>query len=106
MYKYEKEKDRYIYDEEQSSFDVDVMNSYAKIINIRNKNDIYEVTLVRLWENNDKVFTSYKDALNDINSITYSKDDIDNHLNEMTKYIYTFEKIDNNYLLVSYKYKK
>ena len=48
----------------------------------------------------------YKDALNDINSITYSKDDIDNHLNEMTKYIYTFEKIDNNYLLVSYKYKK
>ena len=106
VYKYEKEKDRYIYDEEQSSFDVDVMNSYAKIINIRNKNDIYEVTLVRLWENNDKVFTSYKDALNDINSITYSKDDIDNHLNEMTKYIYTFEKIDNNYLLVSYKYKK
>lgn len=106
VYKYEKEKDRYIYDEEQSSFDVDVMNSYAKIINIRNKNNIYEVTLVRLWENNDKVFTSYKDALNDINSITYSKDDIDNHLNEMTKYIYTFEKIDNNYLLVSYKYKK
>ena len=106
VYKYEKEKDRYIYDEEQSSFDVDVMNSYAKIINIRNKNNIYEVTLVRLWENNDKVFTSYKDALNDINSITYSKDDIDNHLNEMTKYIYTFEKIDNNYLLVSYMYKK
>ena len=106
VYKYEKEKDRYIYDEEQSSFDVDVMNSYAKIINIRNKNNIYEVTLVRLWENNDKVFTSYKDVLNDINSITYSKDDIDNHLNEMTKYIYTFEKIDNNYLLVSYKYKK
>lgn len=106
VYKYEKEKDRYIYDEEQSSFDVDVINSYAKIINIRNKNNIYEVTLVRLWENNDKVFTSYKDALNDINSITYSKDDIDNHLNEMTKYIYTFEKIDNNYLLVSYKYKK
>lgn len=106
VYKYEKEKDRYIYDEEQSSFDVDVINSYAKIINIRNKNNIYEVTLVRLWENNDKVFTSYKDALNDINFITYSKDDIDNHLNEMTKYIYTFEKIDNNYLLVSYKYKK
>lgn len=106
VYKYEKEKDRYIYDEEQSSFDVDVMNSYAKIINIRNKNNIYEVTLVRLWENDDKVFTSYKDALNDINFITYSKDDIDNHLNEMTKYIYTFEKIDNNYLLVSYKYKK
>lgn len=106
VYKYEKEKDRYIYDEEQSSFDVDVINSYAKIINIRNKNNIYEVTLVRLWENDDKVFTSYKDALNDINFITYSKDDIDNHLNEMTKYIYTFEKIDNNYLLVSYKYKK
>lgn len=106
VYKYEKEKDIYIYDEEQSSFEVDVINSYAKIINIRNKNNIYEVTLVRLWENNDKVFTSYKDALNDINSITYSKDDIDNHLNEMTKYIYTFEKIDNNYLLVSYKYKK
>ena len=28
VYKYEKEKDRYIYDEEQSSFDVDVMNRH------------------------------------------------------------------------------
>ena len=126
LYSYNKLTSKYEYNEKHKSHEYanTISNIYNKVIEVKKRNNTYVITNIKLWGNkiDDSyiIYGSYKDALNNTNELfkvkssenikEYSKNELENNLElykeKMTKYTYTFEKENDKYLLVSYKYKR
>ena len=126
LYSYNKLTSKYEYNEKHKSHEYanTISNIYNKVIEVKKRNNTYVITNIKLWGNkiDDSyiIYGSYKDAINNTNELfkvkssenikEYSKNELENNLElykeKMTKYTYTFEKENDKYLLVSYKYKR
>lgn len=135
LFKYDINSNKYIYNEDHLGHGFTyVENYYSKVIDVKNNDNSYIVTEVKLWnkvsEAGDedfitKAYDSYSDAIDESNplfeieidnpditktSYYYTEqklyNNLDSYVNKMNKYVYTFEKINNKYLLVSFEYKK
>ena len=121
LYKYDSTLNKYIYNEEHLAHDnTNIMSNYSKILKVEKKNQIYQVTMTYIWlSNNEDKVTAYKnkEILFEID-ITDSKKDINNYItneieknyeqykDKLHKYVYYFEKANDNYLLINFDYKK
>lgn len=134
LYLYDKELDSYIYNENHLGHGLlNIMPYYTKVLNVKKKNDLYVITVNYIWNNNTDYFgytntgySSYQDALNMNNSLfeievsddlsldvsinSFAVEEIEKNFDlykeKLHKYIYTFKKENDNYLLVSFKYEK
>ncbi len=134
LYIYDKKSDKYIYNENHLGHGLSVIDNYfSKIISIKNNGNIYEVTEVKLWykmlDEGPSTFTNaydtYKNAIYDtkplfvlksVGEIDYNSnpyyyyiekeinENFDKYENNMARYIYTFEKVNDKYLLINFKF--
>lgn len=133
IYLFDVTQNKYVYNEKHLGHGLSFIdNYYTKITDIKKRNETYVVTMVNLWHYSSDVndiittaYSSYSDALNNKNELfkidlNNANDQIDmgiydkvinefennfsKYENKMHKYIYTFEKQNNKYLLVSMKY--
>ena len=106
-----------------------VTNYYNKVISVMKYNEYYKVTIVGLWELNydsgpsstNFAYDTYNNALNQTNPLfeieakdydTDYKSDLkaelidnfNNYKDKMATYTYTFKKVDDQYLLVSFEF--
>lgn len=128
IWKYDAESSKYLYQVNHGKgypygmpiyTNVTLLNENGKQVTISLKYAFYTA-----YDDNqiDKIYPSYQDAANNRNSIItisdtnissnydlaekYVKDNINQYINKLSTYTYTFEKVDNNYVLVDYKYTK
>ena len=124
LYKFDMSTNKYYYNVEHNCENHNEINAiYKNVVSAKKKNDTYIITVNFMWNNSiqpDTIYKSYKDALNqkDVLLVIPSEDgnpsneDINNFINsnyddikdKLHKYTYVFEKVDDNYLLVSFKY--
>lgn len=133
IYVYDTDTNKYIYNSNHDGHGVsDVASYFSKIIKIENNGNFYRVTEVKLWEldldsgpaSMTLAYDTAMDADDEDNSLFevvipenldisddynyYLKkeinDNFDNYKDKMARYIYTFEKVDNKYLLVSFEF--
>lgn len=129
LFIYNNEEDKYIYNEKHLGHGTSPKedNYYSKIIDVKSNEKKYIVTMVNLWympstyydEYVEYAYGSYSDALNNtnplfqlnegngtyMNTIKELEDNYDKYKDHMKKYIYTLEKEEDNYLLISFQYK-
>jgi len=132
IFLYDISQNKYVYNDKHlghGAFVVD--NYYSKIIDVKKKNNKYVVTMIKLWVGYDSLFepirvgySNYMDALynenplfeiefeyeNDKSEIYYAvnelEDNLEKYQSQMSKYIYTFEKEENSYKLVTFKFEE
>lgn len=127
LYKYDIESNKYIYNISHKVHDsVNIYPYYSKVLDVKKKNDIYVITFTYVWDKFDGTkdfanngYASYKDANNSENRLFSLENDstldlatqmieqnYDALKSNLHKYTYVFEKVDNNYLITSFKFTK
>lgn len=130
LFIYDSENNKYIYNENHLGHGTSYAdNYYSKIIEIKNNENTYIVTEVKLWNVMDIdstllfAFDTYKNSrelvypLFSIDNNNYEKiedqysllineleENFDDYKDNMARYTYTFEKTDDKYLLVSFEF--
>jgi len=133
LYLYNEEDNKYVYNEEHLGHGYStVLPYYTKVIDAKKKNETYIVTVSYVWNNYSDVYgytntgyASFTDASSMNNSLfeievpdelpneevdSYAIKEIETNYelykDKLHKYTYTFEKVDNKYLLVNFDYEK
>lgn len=124
VYIYDISNNKYIYNAEHNCEKHNYVSPiYTKFIKAKKKNDMYVVTVSFIWNNSeylDTMYSNYNDALNQNNPLfvipsedgNITEETINNFINsnydnvkdKLHTYTYVFEKIDDKYLLDSFKY--
>lgn len=131
LFLYDKEKEKYVYNEQHLGHGVFSINPYyKKVLEVLKKNETYVIKMSYIWGYFDGLSTTntgyptHNDVLNntnklfeidipeeDVNDINYYalkeiENNYDNYKDKLHTYVYTFEKVDNNYLLSSFRFEK
>lgn len=133
IYIYDPDTSKYVYNPDHEGHGVsDVDNYFSKIISIEKNENFYRVTEVKLWalylDSGPASFNIAYDTAMDADdednplfevvipenvSLTDNynyylekeiNDNFDKYKDKMARYIYTFKKVDNQYLLVSFEF--
>ena len=120
LYIYDIENKKYTYNIEHIEHENEIEKPNYKILDIEKKNDIYIVKMNYIWNKviDDKlnIYVNYNDLLEDkvLFSIDINEEDKEDLLEQnynkykdkLYTYVYTFEIVNNKYLLTSFRYEK
>lgn len=134
LYSYDDSVDGYVYNKDHLGHGlIEITPFYSKVLDTKKKNELYVITMNYVWNNYSDIFgytnrgyISYNDAIsmnnslfeievpdeldNDIDVDFYAikeiEDNFDLYKDKLHKYIYTFKKVNDEYLLVNFEYEK
>ncbi len=100
QYTYDKDKQIFTKQETACGGSCGPNRDYYKVVNAVEKNDVLNVEVKVLFSSGGESMNIYSDYER-LNLVTNDAEHIEDNLDKGSSYIFTFEKVDNNYLFVS-----